>query len=209
MKTPLIFTITGPSCSGKTTLEAELMKTGMFGRVISHTTRPMRDGEVNGVNYYFVTKEQFMKDMQDGKLIEHVWFNGHMYGAAVSEIERLTLLNKPILIVCEPHGREQIVSYGKKNGYRVITSHVYAPTDLIARRFLARFAKEIEAGKTGSISVYADRLVTMMKEEVKWTPSEYPYINNLIMTGETDTDRNVKLIVAQAEAYIDAPFVSH
>ena len=54
-----IVTLTGPSLSGKTTLMRRLQSLGGFKEIISHTTRPIRAKEANGVDYHFVTEQEF------------------------------------------------------------------------------------------------------------------------------------------------------
>lgn len=58
---PFIVTITGPSCAGKTTLADQLVKEHDFVRLITTTTRPSRVGERLGVDYHFVTHDEFAK----------------------------------------------------------------------------------------------------------------------------------------------------
>jgi len=73
--------VTGPSCSGKTTLVGKLQG---ITRVVSTTTRPIREGEVNGVDYHFVTAEEFEKL----KFIERSEVYGNQYGVTVDALEQ-------------------------------------------------------------------------------------------------------------------------
>lgn len=59
---------------------------------ISHTTRPPRKGEVNGVHYFFKTREEMEKEIADGKFLEYVEYNGNLYGTS---FESLLTLSKP------------------------------------------------------------------------------------------------------------------
>ncbi len=107
---PVIITITGPSCAGKSTLERLLVKRGIAVNAISTTTRPMRTGDVQGESYYFVTREGFEQGLALGNFVEHVEFGGNYYGLSVSEIMRVAERSKPIAVVCEPIGQKQISS---------------------------------------------------------------------------------------------------
>ena len=79
-----LFLVSGPSGSGKTTLMSETGK----HKIVTMTTRPMRDREVEGVDYYFVTKEQFETFLAEGQVIEHnVYENGHYYGLTKEVLE--------------------------------------------------------------------------------------------------------------------------
>jgi guanylate kinase len=71
--------LVGQAASGKDYLAEKFVEQG-FRKDISLTTRPMRKGEVDGLNYRYVSKEYFMTALSNNKLYEHVEFNGWMYG---------------------------------------------------------------------------------------------------------------------------------
>lgn len=66
---PLV--LVGPSGVGKSTLVNQLQHSSIFTFSISSTTRAPRDGEVNGRHYHFVSKEDFLKDVNSGMFLEH------------------------------------------------------------------------------------------------------------------------------------------
>jgi len=106
--TPLV--ISGPSGVGKGTL-IKMLTDGhknRFASSISYTTRQMRPGEAEGVNYYYVTVEVFEKMKADNKFVECVVYNGNQYGTAHSEIERLTKLNKVCIMEIDVEGAMKI-----------------------------------------------------------------------------------------------------
>lgn len=78
--------LTGPSASGKTATCLYLQKHFGIKKVITHTTRPMRTGEVNDVDYHFVSKEEFQKMVDNDEFVEHVTFNGNNYGTSRKEV---------------------------------------------------------------------------------------------------------------------------
>jgi len=77
---PVVFC--GPSGVGKGTLIEKLMKKfpGAFGFSVSHTTRPPRNGEKDGVHYNFTTVDSIKKDIEAGKFIEYAEVHGKYYG---------------------------------------------------------------------------------------------------------------------------------
>jgi len=87
-KVPLII-LSGPSGSGKSTLIRRLLQeSGLPLRLsVSATTRNARPGEENGVNYYFWTREKFLKELAQGKFIEHAEVHGQLYGTLRSEVD--------------------------------------------------------------------------------------------------------------------------
>ncbi len=99
----IVVLLVGGSGSGKSTLESNLKLTApdQFEKIVSTTTRAPRAGEVDGVDYHFVSKEVF--DTLD--LMERVEFNGNFYGVEAKEFET----EKDILLVVEPNGAKQII----------------------------------------------------------------------------------------------------
>ena len=79
-----VFALMGKSASGKDTIMQEVLKcTSCFNEIISCTSRPKRDYEINGKNYHFLTEEEFLKDIEEEKFIEFTAFNGWLYGTRI------------------------------------------------------------------------------------------------------------------------------
>ena len=116
----VIVTITGPSGSGKTVLSKMLSDT--FEPLVSTTTRAPRQGEVEGVDYYFVDEATFQDHLDKGLLMENVNYNGVMYGVSVAEANRAFSLGRPAVLVAEPHGVEQITKFCQENGWSILSS---------------------------------------------------------------------------------------
>lgn len=206
MKKPFIVTITGPSCAGKSTLESLLKERG-FESVISTTTRPPRDGEQTGVNYYFVSKERFERDKVAGLFVETTEFSGNLYGVTRGEIERLAAIGTPIVVVVEPNGREQIQDFAERAGWDVYSVFVTNPIPVILRRFMARFTGEVSRmGIFGEyeklINNYTQRLVTMITTERGWHFEADHDNYNLVLGSfdESNTSGVVDQIVTKAHS---------
>ncbi|XP_065192613.1 guanylate kinase-like [Sycon ciliatum] len=86
MPKPLV--LAGPSGSGKSTLMKKLMSEypGEFGFSVSHTTRTMRAGEKDGVDYHFTTKDEMKSAVARGEFIESAEFSGNMYGTSIKAV---------------------------------------------------------------------------------------------------------------------------
>jgi guanylate kinase len=85
-----VFVVTGPSGAGKGTLVRALL--GRFPQLelaVSATTREQRPGERDGVEYWFLTDDDFVRKIAEGEFLEHVEFAGHRYGTLRSEIARI------------------------------------------------------------------------------------------------------------------------
>ena len=85
-----LFVISAPSGAGKTSLVRELMARKPVLRFsISYTTRPQRNGEVDGKDYFFVSPESFRSMIADGAFLEHARVFDHFYGTSRAQVESL------------------------------------------------------------------------------------------------------------------------
>lgn len=166
----MIYTLTGPSCSGKTTLMKELVKTGKFESLVGFTTRPPRVGEVEGQDYFFLSQEQAQGYIEGGKTLEHVSFNGHLYGVLTQEVERALATGKIPICILNPHGKyiyEQKVPV--KDMFRI---YVEADLRTLLRRFLSRFAENPSAS---NVPYEATRLFSLLEEFFTWKETSGDY----------------------------------
>lgn len=194
--TPRILTLTGPSCAGKSTLEKMLKEHG-FANVISTTTRPMREGEVDGQSYYFVSREVFADIDGRGQFVESVEFNGNRYGISVQEIERVAAMGKPIVVVVEPNGLEQLHHYAADEGWTVVSVFVSNPLGVIGERFLQRYTEDLlKAVSTGTtdkvLDTYQKRIASLLDDELYWE-GEIPvhYIDMWVQRFDAFNDQQV------------------
>lgn len=83
-----IYAIIGKSASGKDTLAQELIKKNdMFHGVVSSTTRPKRDYEINKKDYFFLTEEEMVKNINEDKMLEISVFNNWIYGTSIDALD--------------------------------------------------------------------------------------------------------------------------
>lgn len=95
-----LFIISAPSGAGKTSLVAELLsRLDNIQVSISHTTRTARHGEQNGVNYHFVSQQEFTQMVDDNQFVEHAKVHGNFYGTSKEWL--LKSLNNGIDIILE------------------------------------------------------------------------------------------------------------
>lgn len=108
-RNPLLFVISAPSGAGKTTVAKELLKE-MDGLIpsISHTTRPSRNGEVNGKDYYFISKEEFKKKIETNEFAEWNEYHGNYYGSSLKNIDRAKEQTKDLLFDIDVNGAANI-----------------------------------------------------------------------------------------------------
>ena len=102
--------LSAPSGCGKDTVYHELLKRrDDIVESVSATTRPRRDGEVNGVNYYFLTNNEFKALIEEGGLLEYAEYNGHLYGTPVESVKRAIDAGKICLLIIDVQGAEEIM----------------------------------------------------------------------------------------------------
>lgn len=89
----MILVITGPSGAGKTAIRRELVSNRNIPNLINVTTRKKRKGEIDGVDYLFVSRERFKEMVEQGELLEWVEYSGNYYGLKINgNMEGVTVL---------------------------------------------------------------------------------------------------------------------
>ncbi|XP_017879554.2 guanylate kinase isoform X3 [Ceratina calcarata] len=109
-KNPRPLVLCGPSGSGKSTLIKRLFEEfpDTFGFSVSHTTRSPRPGEEDGKHYYFTTKDEMQKQIEQGKFLEHAVFSGNMYGTSKRAVEDVKRAGKVCVLDIDVEGVKQI-----------------------------------------------------------------------------------------------------
>jgi guanylate kinase len=106
-----VFVITGPSGVGKGTLIRGLMeRVPELELSVSATTRAPRPGERDGVDYHFLTREQFDQRVDAGDFVEHADYAGRSYGTLRSELEARVQQGVPVVLEIEVQGARQVRS---------------------------------------------------------------------------------------------------
>ena len=90
--------LVGASATGKSVIAKQLFDKYNIKKVITYTTRPMREGEINDVDYHFINKEDFINKMNNEYFIETAMYNNNYYGTAYEDI------SKDKVLIVEPNG---------------------------------------------------------------------------------------------------------
>ena len=111
MKKGLLIVYSGPSGVGKGTILNELMPMSELNLAysVSMTTRKPRENEVDGKDYFFVSKERFLQAIKDNELLEHARFVDNDYGTPKSYVEEMRNQGKNIILEIEVEGAKQII----------------------------------------------------------------------------------------------------
>lgn len=104
MKKGLLIVVSGPSGSGKGTVNARLLQSEEFAFSVSATTRAPREGEVDGVNYYYITREEFERRIKDGEMLEYTTYCGNYYGTPLREAVEVLESGKNLILEIEVEG---------------------------------------------------------------------------------------------------------
>lgn len=135
-KTGRIFIISAPSGAGKTTLcNALLRKSPDLLYSISHTTRKPRTGELDGVDYFFITVDEFKHDIEKKTWAEWAQVHDHFYGTSAQFIDRHLSEGKDILLDIDVNGARQILDRYPHS----VTIFIMPPTfETLAQRLRSR-----------------------------------------------------------------------
>lgn len=169
-----LLVISGPSGSGKSSLMQELLKQipeTYFS--ISSTTRAMREGEENGVNYHFISKEEFEKDIDAGFFLEWARVHDHYYGTSLKPI--LKELQKGKLVICDIDVQGHKIAQ-EKFGHLITSVFVTTPDQKSLQERL------IKRG-TDSHDVIERRLANAVSEMTCMNEYDYVVINDDFQTA--------------------------
>ncbi len=107
--TPRLYVVSAPSGGGKTSLVNALLEADDKVRLsVSHTTRPPRPGEKDGVHYHFVSEDEFLDVIENRAFLEHAEVFGHRYGTGKEAVERQLAAGYDVLLDIDWQGARQI-----------------------------------------------------------------------------------------------------
>lgn len=158
MKKGLLIILSGPSGVGKGTVRKKLIEMHPEFDIqysISMTTRKPRNAEVHGVDYFFVTNEEFDKNLANDNFLEHAAFVGNRYGTPKDYVEKLLNEGHIVLLEIEINGAKQVLKKVENTDNHV---SIFLTTDLESLR------ERITNRKTESAEVINERLEKAKKE---------------------------------------------
>jgi guanylate kinase len=111
MDLPRVLVLTGPTCSGKTTLkDALLARSDRYTNIRTCTSRPQRDGEPDDA-YFFVTREEFKHKIDTDQLVEYSEYGGNLYGMPWSELQRAKAEGRVAVVVLDRKGLKNMLDW--------------------------------------------------------------------------------------------------
>ena len=107
--TGTLYIVSAPSGAGKTSLVKALVDAQPQVRVsVSHTTRAMRPGEVDGVHYHFVSREEFLARLERNEFLEHAEVFGNLYGTSQRWLEQTLAEGYDLILEIDWQGAQQV-----------------------------------------------------------------------------------------------------
>lgn len=129
-----LFCLVGPSGVGKDTIKKEIF----LPYVISYRTRPKRKGEIDGIDGYFISKEEFLKRDKHNEWIAKTEYDGHFYGITKEQIK--TLYDSPMIYVIDWKGvitlKESFAENHEWDPTKIISIFINAPKDSLKQRMI-------------------------------------------------------------------------
>ena len=156
-KSGAIIVLSGPSGAGKSTLLNEVIyDIGECYFSISTTTRPIREGESNGVHYHFVSEDEFKQDIEEEMFLEYAYVHGNYYGTSIKPVKRALKDGKLVIFDIDVQGNAVVT-----NRLGDITTSVF-----ISPPTLSELKHRLEARKTDTQDVI-NRRVDMARKEIQ------------------------------------------
>ena len=173
---PLLIVVSSPSGAGKTSVCREILKNNDSIQIsISATTRKPRQNEVNGVDYNFISRDDFQKKIQDSQFLEYAEVFDNFYGSLSKDVEKITKSRKDVLFDIDWQGTQQLYQSKPNN---LVSIFILPPSkDEIENRLRQR---KVDSGDDESI---INQRMSKFKDEIShWVEYDYVVINNNLET---------------------------
>ena len=169
-----VLVLSGPSGAGKSSLVREIIEDiGECYFSISTTTRPMREGEKDGVDYHFVDKEEFEREVEADQFLEYAVVHGNYYGTSLRPVKKALTEGKLVIFDIDVQGNSAI-----KSRLGDITTSVF-----ITPSTLSELKKRLQNRSTDEVSVIERRIAMARKEIQRASEYEYLLINDNLQTA--------------------------
>jgi len=165
--------LSGPSGAGKSTVCHRLFEQmPQTGFSISCTTRSPRVGEKDGVDYYFLTTDQFVEHCDHGDFLEYAEVHGHFYGTLRSQVEPLVLQNKNVILDIDVQGARKVWHNVKGTALEPHCVSVF-----LGPPSLSELERRLRGRKTDAEDVIVRRLAKASDEMSAWRAYDYVLVN--------------------------------
>ncbi len=182
MRKGLLISVSGPSGAGKGTVLAKVKEMNpQAGNSISVTTREPRGGETEGVEYYFRTKEEFMKMFEEGEILEYDEFVGQYYGTPTIPLQEMSEAGQDVLLDLTIAGSLCL----KENFEQAVTIFLLPPS-------MAELENRLRGRSTESEEAIKARLATASEEIAQAANFDYVVVNDKVEDAANKIDAIIK-----------------
>ncbi len=178
----LLFILSAPSGAGKTTVcEALIEKTDRVRKAITTTTRPPRPGEKDGVDYFFLSEEEFKEKLDRGRFFEHALVYDYYYGSGRDYVESQLEAGYDVILVVDVQGARSI----RALGVEAVFVYLLPPS-------LSELRRRLEGRKTDSPGVIEKRFSRARDELDRYRDYDYCVINDDLETAVADLEAVIR-----------------
>ncbi|MFN3725056.1 MAG: guanylate kinase [Allosphingosinicella sp.] len=164
----LLFVLSSPSGAGKSTIARMILEADDgIAMSVSATTRPKRPGEVEGVDYHFVTDEEFDRMRETGAFLEWAHVFGYRYGTLRNEVIKAIENGRDVLLDIDWQGTQQL----KQVDPDIVRVFILPPS-------MTELERRLRSRGTDSEEVIANRMSRATAEISHWAEYDYVLINN-------------------------------
>jgi guanylate kinase len=180
-----LIVVSGPSGAGKSTLIREALDSVQeLAYSVSATTREPRDGEVNGRDYTFLSREEFEKWIDEGRFLEWAEYSGNLYGTPEEKVEEYLESGRSVILEIELQGARKV----REKRADAVMVFIRAPS-------LEETRKRLEGRATEDVKALEARMTTALKEVAARDEFDHEVINGERDQAQEDMIKTMNHIV--------------